>query len=132
MQKIIVLFSVILLLPVAAVSAGKKETTPKTTSSKSAKRSSRKAPKTSWRNRQLQPTPERYTEIQQALIEKKYLNGPVTGRWDGESEEALRRFQREQNLEPTGKLDSLTLIGLGLGPKYETAAIGQEKRESQP
>jgi peptidoglycan hydrolase-like protein with peptidoglycan-binding domain len=80
----------------------------------------------------MHPTPERYSEIQQALIDKKYLTGAVTGRWDDDSEEALRRFQRDQNLEPTGKLDSLTLIGLGLGPNYETAAIGQEKRELQP
>ena len=131
MRKTIVLFNVILLLPVVAVSAEKK-TSSKTTSSKSARRSSRKAPKTSWRNRQMQPTAERYSEIQQALVDKKYLNGPVTGRWEDDSEEALRRFQRDQNLEPTGKLDSLTLIGLGLGPNYETAAIGHEKRESQP
>jgi hypothetical protein len=30
---------------------------------------------------------------------------------------ALKRFQEEQKLEATGKLDSLSLIRLGLGPK---------------
>jgi len=36
--------------------------------------------------------------------------------------EALRRFQQEQNLDPTGKINSLSLIALGLGPKYATTA----------
>ena len=31
--------------------------------------------------------------------------------------DALKRFQSEQSLEPTGKIDSLSLIALGLGPK---------------
>ncbi len=64
-------------------------------------------------------------EIQQALIDKGYLAGPATGEWGTDSTEALRRYQRDQNLEPTGKLDSLSLISLGLGPKREsTAALG--------
>ena len=76
-----------------------------------------------WRSRQLAPTPERYRDIQQALIEKGYLQGPATGKWDQSSMDALRRFQQEQNLEPYGKIDSLSLIALGLGPKYDTAAV---------
>ena len=36
---------------------------------------------------------------------------------DPSSTEALRRFQQDQNLEASGKLDSLSLIALGLGPK---------------
>jgi hypothetical protein len=33
--------------------------------------------------------------------------------------EALRRFQEDNGQEPTGKLDSLSLIKLGLGPNYD-------------
>ncbi len=75
----------------------------------------------SWRNRQLQPTEQRYKEIQAALLSKGYLHGEPQGTWNQESVEALRRFQQDQKLEPTGKIDSLSLIALGLGPKHETA-----------
>jgi peptidoglycan hydrolase-like protein with peptidoglycan-binding domain len=66
---------------------------------------------------QQTPTPERYQEIQQALIDKGFLPGPATGKWDTQSSDALRRFQVDQKLEPTGKLNALSLIRLGLGPK---------------
>ena len=70
-----------------------------------------------WRSRQLAPTADRYKEIQSALATKGYLNQPANGVWDAGSEEALRRFQHDQNLEPSGKLNSLSLIALGLGAK---------------
>ncbi len=70
----------------------------------------------------MAPTPDRYKEIQEALVHKGYLHGEPSGKWDQESADALRRFQQEQNLQPTGKLDSLSLIALGLGPKYEATA----------
>jgi peptidoglycan hydrolase-like protein with peptidoglycan-binding domain len=82
-------------------------------------RSSKKA--ASWRTRQGTPTPDRYKQIQQALAEKGYYQGSPTGVWDQASADALRRFQRDQNLEPSGKLDSLSLIALGLGPKRDTS-----------
>jgi hypothetical protein len=78
-----------------------------------------------WRARQQAPTPDRYKQIQEALAAKGYLNATPSGVWNGESAEALRRFQSEQNLEPTGKLNSLSLIALGLGPKRETASVVQ-------
>jgi peptidoglycan hydrolase-like protein with peptidoglycan-binding domain len=69
----------------------------------------------------MTPTPERYKEIQQALAKRGYLHGEASGKWDQESVDALRRFQHDQNLEPSGKLNSLSLIALGLGPKYEAS-----------
>ena len=71
------------------------------------------------RSLQQQPTPERYREIQQALTEKGYFAGPVDGAWGADSVEALKRFQRDQNLTDDGKIGSLSLIALGLGPKRE-------------
>jgi peptidoglycan hydrolase-like protein with peptidoglycan-binding domain len=73
----------------------------------------------SWRYGQMEPTPERYKEIQQALIDKGYLAGPADGKWGTESAEGLKKFQQDQHLDPTGKLDALSLIALGLGPKRE-------------
>jgi hypothetical protein len=66
---------------------------------------------------QQTPTQDRFTEIQQALVIRGYLQTPPTGAWDAPTIEALKRFQEEQNLPPTGKITSLSLIALGLGPK---------------
>jgi Putative peptidoglycan binding domain len=77
---------------------------------------------TTWRNRQLAPTPERYKEIQGALAAKGYLKPEDThGSWNQASVDALTRFQSEQNLGSTGKINSLSLIALGLGPRHDTA-----------
>ncbi len=65
---------------------------------------------------QQAPTRERYAEIQRALIERGYLDAPATGIWGPDSVEALRKFQQDQHLEATGKINALTLIALGLGP----------------
>lgn len=89
--------------------------TKKTTSKKA--RSQSKRSRSSWRTIQKAPTKERYQEIQQALIHYGYFSGPSTGEWGADSVEALTRFQRDQQLEPTGKINSLSLIALGLGPK---------------
>ncbi len=69
----------------------------------------------------LVPSAERYREIQQALTERGYLAGDPTGEWKPDSVEALKRFQQDQKLEANGKLDSLSLIALGLGPKRPPA-----------
>ncbi len=63
------------------------------------------------------PTPERYKEIQQALAQKGCYKGEANGEWGSDSSEALKHFQADQNLTPDGKLGSLSLIALGLGPK---------------
>jgi hypothetical protein len=83
----------------------------------------KKAPaRTTWRNRQSAPTADRYREIQQALAAKGYLKPEdATGVWNQGSVDALKRFQAEQKIESTGKINSLSLIALGLGPKHETA-----------
>jgi len=71
---------------------------------------------------QNEPTADRYREIQQALKERGYMQSDASGRWDASSMDALRRFQQDQNLEASGKLDSLSLIALGLGPKRTAGA----------
>lgn len=76
-----------------------------------------------WRNRQVAPTPQRYKEIQDALAAKGYLNPEdASGTWNQASMDALKKFQAGQNLDSTGKINSLSLIALGLGPRRETAA----------
>ncbi|MFB3828862.1 MAG: peptidoglycan-binding domain-containing protein [Bryobacteraceae bacterium] len=108
--------------PVATSSKKKTASSSKKSSSKRSR--SKKGGKRSqtWRNRQTAPTAERYMQIQQALKEKGYLEGEPTGKWDAASQDAMRRFQQEQKIEPTGKINALSLIALGLGPKYDSAA----------
>jgi len=81
---------------------------------------------------QQQPTVERYKEIQQALADKGYFRGPVDGVWGADSVEALKRFQREQNIEDDGKIGSLSLIALGLGPPHSAASANPAPGSSQP
>ena len=91
--------------------------TPTASKSKTAARKRKKAPPRP--RTQQQPTPDRYREIQQALIDKSYLEAPPTGVWDASSMDAMKRFQADQKLQATGKLDALSLIRLGLGPKRQ-------------
>lgn len=67
---------------------------------------------------QLHPDPDRYQEIQKALAERGYFQGDTNGVWGDDSVDAVKRFQTDQKIEPDGKINALTLIGLGLGPKH--------------
>ena len=81
---------------------------------------------------QQQPTTDRYKEIQQALADKGYFQGPVDGAWNPGSVEALKRFQKDQNLDPDGKIGSLSLIALGLGPKRGVASAQSAPTAGEP
>jgi hypothetical protein len=108
--------------------SGKKSASAKQASSKksSGKRTSAKTASSSYRrSAQREPDAERYKEIQQSLADKGYFTGPVNGTWNADSVEALKRFQRDENIGDDGKLGSLSLIALGLGPKR-----GAEKSEN--
>jgi hypothetical protein len=98
-----------------AASARKPATTSKTASSRGKKSPAKRG--VTWRNRQTAPSPDRYREIQGALAAKGYLKPEdATGTWNQNSSDALKKFQTEQNLESSGKINSLSLIALGLGP----------------
>src|SRR5205823_1186933 len=56
----------------------------------------------------VQPSAERYKDIQAALSGRGYFSGPVDGVWGASSTDALKRFQHDQNLAEEGKLDSLS------------------------
>lgn len=68
---------------------------------------------------QLHPDPERYQQIQQALADRGYFKGQVNGEWGDDSVDALKRFQADQKIDTDGKINALSLIGLGLGPKHD-------------
>ena len=105
------------------------------TTTKSASSHGKKTPakRVTWRNRQMTPSPDRYREIQGALASKGFLNPEeATGTWNQASSDALKKFQAEQNLESSGKINSLSLIALGLGPKRETASAAPPKPVPPP
>lgn len=71
---------------------------------------------------QQAPSTDRYAEIERALVDRGYLQKDPDGKWDQRSAEALKQFQNEHNLRADGKLSSMALIALGLGPKRIPAA----------
>jgi peptidoglycan hydrolase-like protein with peptidoglycan-binding domain len=54
------------------------------------------------------------------LVKAGYDPGPTDGVWGAKSVAALQAYQRDHGLEPTGKIDALSLIRLGLGPQHDT------------
>jgi putative peptidoglycan binding protein len=74
---------------------------------------------------QKAPTPERITEIQSALARGGYYQGQPNGKWDANTIAAMGKFQSTSGLEPTGKLNALSLQKLGLGS--EIAGVSAPK-----
>lgn len=71
---------------------------------------------------QKAPTPDRIREIQDALNREGGFEGQPTGKWDDATVNAMKKFQENQGLNPTGKIDAVTLEKLGLGS--DTAGKG--------
>jgi peptidoglycan hydrolase-like protein with peptidoglycan-binding domain len=74
--------------------------------------------------RQLAPTADRYKEIQRALADRGYLKTEPNGVWDSNSQQAMRAFQSDRKLDPSGKITAPSLIDLGLGPKRDETVAG--------
>jgi len=75
---------------------------------------------------QTHPDTDRYQQIQQALAQKGYFKGEANGEWGDDSVAALKQYQTDQKIPNDGKITALSLIGLGLGPNRETAAVKTE------
>jgi peptidoglycan hydrolase-like protein with peptidoglycan-binding domain len=88
-------------------------------SSKSGKSSGRKSKRVKG---QAAPSADRINEIQGALAKNGAYSAPPSGKWDDSTVEAMKKFQSTHGLNPTGKMDALTLEKLGLGS--ETAGMG--------
>jgi Putative peptidoglycan binding domain len=127
-------FALTFLLILAALAAAPDpQTSPKKSASAkktTAKRKGKSAARPA--ARQLTPTPERYKEIQQALAKKGYLKSEPNGVWGADSTEALRQFQTDQKLAPSGKINASSLIALGLGPKTAGPATGSVTPPAEP
>jgi hypothetical protein len=107
---------------------------PKSTPSNAAATTTAKKPtsRNTRPNRQFTPTPDRYKQIEEALCRRGYLSSDqVNGQWNDRSATALKKFQADQNLVASGKIDALSLIALGLGPKHQTTSL-ESPVASQP
>jgi peptidoglycan hydrolase-like protein with peptidoglycan-binding domain len=98
----------------AQTSSSTKSKKKKTTSSKSKKSAKIKG--------QTVPTSDRIREIQSALQKDGSYAGDPNGKWDATSVEAMKKYQDKNGLNPSGKIDAVTLNKLGLGS--ETAGKG--------
>lgn len=105
--------------PAQASASSAKKTSRNSGRSVKGRRSARK----SGPSYQLHPDPERYQEIQKALADRGYFKGEVNGQWGDDSIDALKRFQTDQKLPNDGKINSLSLTGLGLGPKHNGNSV---------
>jgi hypothetical protein len=105
--------------------SGAKSASPHSTStashsnSRSGSKRSKKKSRSATPSYQLHPDPDRYRQIQQALADRGYFKGQVNGEWNDDSIDALKRFQTDQQLDADGKVNALTLKGLGLGAKHD-------------
>jgi peptidoglycan hydrolase-like protein with peptidoglycan-binding domain len=103
----------------AQTSSQKKSTSATSRSTSHRKRSPKKLSR--WEKGQKVPTPDRISEIQQALAKDGSFTGTPNGKWDDSTVEAMKKFQDAHGLNPSGKLDAKTLQQLGLGS--QTAGV---------
>jgi hypothetical protein len=74
---------------------------------------------------QKAPTPDRISEIQSALARGGYYQGQPNGKWDSNTVAALQKFQSDNGMNASGKLDAPSLQKLGLGSS--TAGVDAPK-----
>ena len=115
----------VLLVSAAPVVSTARASAPAQSSAKKKKNISSKSKskkKTAKVKGQTAPTPDRIREIQTALNREGALNSEPTGKWDDATTDAMKKFQENHGLNPTGKIDAGTLNKLGLGS--DTAGKG--------
>ena len=103
--------------------SSKAKTAASKTSGKSSRRSSKKISSRRKEKGQKAPAADRISQIQEALAKDGSLANTPNGKWDDATVEAMRKFQGAHGLNPSGKLDALTLEKLGLGS--QTAGVAE-------
>jgi peptidoglycan hydrolase-like protein with peptidoglycan-binding domain len=102
-------------LSASAQTPSSKSTTSKTTTTSKSHTTTKKTSRKKKDKGQMAPTSERITEIQQALAKDGSYSATPSGKWDDNTVDAMKKFQTTHALNPSGKLDALTLEKLGLG-----------------
>jgi peptidoglycan hydrolase-like protein with peptidoglycan-binding domain len=79
--------------------------------------------------------PDRVRDIQQNLADRGYNPGSVDGRWGSRTQTALRNFQRDQNMQASGRPDAQTLAALGVesgAPATQTGQLPADRNAVPP
>jgi Putative peptidoglycan binding domain len=75
---------------------------------------------------------QRTLQIQEALIREHYLDGKPTGVWNDATQQAMQRYQADNNWQSKTTPDARALIKLGLGPDHEHLLNPESAMTSQP
>lgn len=75
---------------------------------------------------------QRTTEIQEALIREHYLTGKPSGVWNEATQEAMQRYQADNNWQSKTTPDARALIKLGLGPDHQHLLNPESAMTTQP
>jgi len=81
---------------------------------------------------QLKIESQRALEIQEALIREHYLTGKPTGVWNDATQQAMQRYQADNNWQSKTTPDARALIKLGLGPDHQHLLNPESAMTSQP
>jgi peptidoglycan hydrolase-like protein with peptidoglycan-binding domain len=104
----------------SAKSSSSKSASAKTVSTKSKGKSRGRVPAKP--KGQAAPTSDRIREIQAALQKDGSYDGEPNGKWDAATTDAMRKYQDKNGINPSGKIDAISLNKMGLGS--ETAGKG--------
>jgi hypothetical protein len=75
---------------------------------------------------------QRTLQIQEALIREHYLDGKPTGVWNDATQQAMQRYQADNNWQSKTTPDARALIKLGLGPDHQHLLNPESAMTSQP
>jgi len=106
--------------PATQTSAGALKKSSKSSSTSAHSTTSKKSRKSAAnRHGQQKIDPQRTLEIQEALIREHYLTGKPSGVWNEATQQAMQRYQADNNWQSKTTPDARALIKLGLGPDHE-------------
>jgi len=75
---------------------------------------------------------QRTLEIQEALIREHYLTGKPSGVWNDTTQQAMQRYQADNNWQSKTTPDARALIKLGLGPDHQHLLNPESAMTTQP
>jgi peptidoglycan hydrolase-like protein with peptidoglycan-binding domain len=73
-------------------------------------------------------TPDMTQQVQERLQQQGMYRGRIDGVWGPGTEAAMRSYQQQHNLNPTGKLDADTVAALNLGTSQNSSNAQQGQR----
>ena len=118
--------------PASSSTAKKHTTSTHSTASKSKK--TKKSTKSTAKHThgQQKIDSQRTLQIQEALIREHYLDGKPTGVWNDATQQAMQRYQADNNWQSKTTPDARALIKLGLGPDHDHLLNPESAMTSQP